>query len=313
MGSIILWILVIIVIVAALAGYAVWKITVKAQNPRVVHNDSNPQAPHEEVSWKSGGETIRGWLLTHPREGTEPAPVIVVAHGWGSNRSRIMRYALPLHEAGFFVLTYDVRSHGESGPARALTGLTFRDDLLAALEWIRGRDDLDAASIGVLGHSVGGFGSVLALDVGAPIAALVTDAMPVRFDTMVEAELRRKGMPVFPLAMLIGATMLLRSGISRRFLNHSSPARILADNERGARVPVLLVHSRKDNFIPPSELEHVLAKAPHVKHLFVDAEGHSVSEQDPSFWREVLPFFRTHLHKKGGLQPQPQAREQLYK
>ena len=300
MSWLIAGIIFIVVVVIALGWYAIWKITVKAQSPRLIPNDRGllEQVPHEEVSWKSGGETVRGWLLAHPRQESEgPAPVIVVAHGWGSNRSRILRYALPLHEAGFFVLTYDVRSHGESGPAKALTGLTFRDDLLAALEWVRSRADLDAARVGVLGHSVGGFGSVLALDVGAPIAALVTDAMPVRFDTMVEAELRRKGMPIFPLAKLIGGMMLLRSGISRRFLNHSAPARILADNERGARIPVLLVHSRGDNFIPPSELEHVVAKVPNVKHLFVDQEGHSVSEQDPAFWREVLPFFRTHLQK----------------
>lgn len=285
--------------VAVLGFYLIWQITVKAQHPRIVRNEQPPQVPLEEVSWESGGETIRGWLLTHPEDGqAPPVPVIVVAHGWGSNRSRILRYALPLHEAGFTVLTYDARSHGESGPAKALTGLTFRDDLLAALEWIRSRADLDAERIGVLGHSVGGFGSVLALDVGAPIRALVTDAMPVRFDTMVEAELRRKGMPAFPLAKLIGAVMLLRSGISRRFLNHSAPARILADNELGAKVPVLLIHSRRDTFIPPSELEHVAAKVPNVKHLFVEPEGHSVSEQDPAFWREVLPFFQTHLRTK---------------
>lgn len=292
------WILLALAAVAAAGWFGIRAITVKAQRPKVLRNEQPPDAPHEAVEWKSEGETVRGWLLKPSKPGdpaAEPSPVIVVAHGWGSNRSRVLRYALPLYEAGFAVLTYDARSHGESGTARALTGLTFRDDLLAALEWIRTRGDLDADRIGVLGHSVGGFGAVLALDVGAPIAALVTDAMPVRFDTMIAAELRRKGLPTFPLVPLIGGMMLRRSGISRRFLRQSDPARILADNERTGRVPALLVHSRGDTFIPPSELEHVLSRAPNAQHLFVNAEGHSVSEQDPAFWREVLPFFRKHL------------------
>ncbi|WP_051318449.1 alpha/beta hydrolase [Cohnella thermotolerans] len=292
------WGLLAAAVIVAMGVWLVWGITVKAQRPKILPNDQRPPVPYEDVQWRSGAATIRGWLLNPPAGGSEPAPVIVVAHGWGSNRSRILRYAVPLSEAGFCVLTYDVRSHGESETARALTGLTFRDDLLAAVEWIRTRGDLDANRIGVLGHSVGGFGAVLALDTGADIAALVTDAMPVRFETMVEAELRRKGMPTFPLTGLIGGTMLLRSGISRRFLKHAEPGRILADNERSGRVPVLLVHSRKDSFIPPSELEHVLSKVPNVRHLFVDQEGHSVSERDPAFWREVLPFFEQHLKKR---------------
>ncbi|GIO11341.1 hypothetical protein J19TS2_08960 [Cohnella xylanilytica] len=292
------WIGIAAAIVVALLGAGVWMMAVKAQSPTPKPNETKPPEPYEEAEWQSGESRIRGWLL-RPRAGRPgPWPVVVVAHGWGSNRSRVLRYAVPLRDAGFAVLTYDARSHGESGRVKAPSGLMFRDDLLAALRWIRARNDLDAGRIGVLGHSVGGFGAVLALDEGAPISALVTDAMPVRFATMVEAELRRKGLPPFPLANLIGAATLLRSGISRKVLKRADPARILADNERSGRVPALHVHSRKDSFIPPSELEHVLAAVPAARHLFVDEEGHSVSEKDPAFWPAVLPFFAEHLGSK---------------
>ncbi|MCC3375917.1 alpha/beta hydrolase [Cohnella sp. REN36] len=305
-----LWILIIVAAILAAGAAFVWLLTRKAQRPRQLPNETAPNVPYEEVSWNSGGQLIRGWFLPPPDAAAgEPQPAVVVAHGWGSNRSRVLRYAGPLHEAGFAVLLYDVRAHGDSGPHPAPSGLLFYQDLEAAIDWLGRHPDVDASRIGVLGHSLGAFGAVLALDAGAPIAALVTDAMPVRFATMVEAELKRRGLPAFPLAQLIPQVMVWRSRIPRRVMKRADPARILADNAQDQRVPTLHVHSRRDGFIPPSELDHVLSRTPSLSHLYVDVEGHSASERDPAFWETVLPFFRTHLSvpKKSGPASHPAA------
>jgi len=283
------------------AAAGVYGLTVKAQRPRLVRNEQTPSVPYESAEWISGGETVKGWFLSRSnREGAAPGrkPVIVVAHGWGSNRSRVLRYALPLYEEGYSVLMYDARSHGESGYYRTPTGLQFRDDLLSAIEWLGSRPDVDPARIGVIGHSLGGFGAVLALDEGAPIAALVTDAMPVRLSTMIEAELKRRRLPHFPLAQLVPRIMVWRSGISQAAMRRANPVRILHDNARGRGTPVLLVHSRQDYFIPPTELQTILARMPEHPHLFVDSEGHSSSDRDPAFWPAVTSFFRESLQKK---------------
>ncbi|WP_221469241.1 alpha/beta hydrolase [Cohnella nanjingensis] len=310
-----MWILGLVAVLVAAGAVFVWLLTRKAQSPRQLPNENKPGVPYEEVGWTSGGQPIRGWFLPQPNaSASEPGPAIVVAHGWGSNRSRVLRYAGPLHEAGFAVLLYDVRAHGDSGPHRAPSGLLFYQDIEAAIAWLNRRPDVDAARIGVLGHSLGAFGAVLALDAGVPIAALVTDAMPVRFATMVEAELRRRRLPAFPLAQMIPQVMVWRSGIPRRVMKRADPARILADNARGRRVPTLHIHSRGDDFIPPTELDHVLSRTPTLSHLFVDVEGHSASERDPAFWGTVIPFFRNQLsaQKKAGLQAiRPQA-QRLY-
>ncbi|WP_027087570.1 alpha/beta hydrolase [Cohnella panacarvi] len=277
---------------------AVYGLTVKAQKPRQLPNETVPPVPYEDVSWQSQGKSVRGWFM--PRPGTvhgEASPVIVVAHGWGSNRSRVLRYALPLHEEGFAILMYDARSHGESDHYRTPSGLQFRDDLCAAIDWLRTRQDIEVNRIGVIGHSLGAFGAVLAIDAGAPIAALVTDSMPVRLATMIGAELRRRKLPQFPLAHLIPQFMVWRSRIPRAMMRRANPVKILRDNAEKNGAPVLLVHSRRDELIPVSELNLVLAGAPGLPHLYVEAEGHSASDRDPAFWPVVKRFFGERLKK----------------
>jgi pimeloyl-ACP methyl ester carboxylesterase len=278
------------------AAAALYGLTVKAQRPRLLPNEIEPSVPYETVEWKSGGKTVRGWYLSRPnRDNPGKGPVIIIAHGWGSNRSRVLRYALPLYEEGYSILMYDARSHGESEFYKTPTGLQFRDDLLVAIDWLRTRPEVDLNRIGVLGHSLGAFGAVLALDAQAPIAALVTDAMPVHFATMISAELRRKKLPQFPLAHLLPRMMVWRSGIPSATMRRANPAAILAANANNLKIPVLLVHSRRDGFIPSTELNHVLSRTPDLPHLFVDVEGHSASEQDPAFWPAVKSFFRNQL------------------
>jgi uncharacterized protein len=286
------------------AAAGVYGLTVKAQRPRLIPNETKPTVPFEEVEWLSSGMRVKGWLLKHPSpnagENRSPVtiPVIVIAHGWGSNRSRVLRYALPLYEEGYAILMYDARSHGESEYYRTPTGLQFRDDLMSAIEWLLTRAEVDPARIGVLGHSLGAFGAVLALDAKTPIAALVTDAMPVRFATMIAAELRRRGLPRFPLAHLLPRMMVWRSRIPGAMMRRANPAAILADQERSRHTPVLLIHSLLDRFIPSSELRHVLSLAPNLPHLFVSSEGHSSSDRDPAFWPTVKTFFESVLQKK---------------
>lgn len=291
--------------VGALAGgvgAALYGLTVKAQRPRLLPNEIEPPMPYETVEWQSAGKTVRGWFIAQShadsRYNPEPGPGIIIAHGWGSNRSRVLRYALPLFNEGYAILMYDARSHGDSDYYKTPTGLQFRDDLLAALEWLHTRPEVDPTRIGVLGHSLGAFGAVLALDARAPIAALVTDSMPVRFATMIGAELKRRKLPLFPLAQLLPRMMVWRSGISRSIMKRANPVRILMDNDREGQTPVLLVHSRNDGFIPPTELNLVLSRTPNLPHLYVDSPGHSSSERDPTFWPAVKSFFRNELQKK---------------
>lgn len=286
------WIVAGVVLLAmlAVAGAVIWKIGVASQKPRWLPNVQKPSRTYRDVEFDSDGSLLKGWLLI-PENGRQSHPTVIVVHGWGSNRSRVLRYAEPLVDRGYAVLVFDVRCHGDSEKIPAASAFMFRDDVAAAVAYMRGRPEIDSDRIAVLGHSLGGFGALLALGDGMRVRAIVTDATPVRFETMLKAELARRRMPLFPLSSFIPAIWLLRAGISRSVYRKASLQDILVHNEQQEQVPVLMLHATKDDFIPSQDLVALAAQI-NVRHALVDIEGHSRSEQVPAFWEEVDSFLK---------------------
>ncbi|ANE49087.1 hypothetical protein SY83_20825 [Paenibacillus swuensis] len=280
-------------VILILVFYACWYVSARAQTPKRRPIEHMPDMPYEDISFLSQGSVIKGWFVPSSDLKTKP-PVILIAHGWNSNRSRVLRYARPLYNAGYALLLYDARSHGESDGIPAPSGMAFRDDLLSAVDYIHARPDVDANRIGVLGHSLGGFAGAASLWDERRIRALVTDSMPVRIEAMIGAELNRLRIPLFPLATIIPRVWFIRAGINREML--AKLDLISALSRSGDAVPRLHVHSRNDDYVPSTELDYLAAQSlSGAEHLYVDARGHSCSETDPLFWERVLPFFRNHI------------------
>ncbi|MFF2091669.1 alpha/beta hydrolase [Paenibacillus sp. NPDC058174] len=288
----------------ALAGAAaagIWRVGARSQSPKrkEVTGIVDSRLIVDDVAFESAGSKLAGWLIRLPSaDADRPLPVVIVAHGWGSNRSRVLRYAKPLYEAGYGVFLYDARSHGDSEDIKAPSALMFRDDVLAAVQAVSTLPGIDRDRIVVLGHSLGGFGAVLSLAQGMKVRAVVTDSMPVHFDTMVRSQLKAKGLPFFPLGYFIPAIWLLRAKIPRAVVREANVPDILRQyagaSEAAAlhKTPVYMVHSLGDSFIPAQDLQKLkdtLAPGT-IDTLFVQSDGHSASEQDPKFWEHVLPF-----------------------
>ena len=110
--------------------------------------NGNLGAPYQAVSFQArDGLRLDGWFV-RPRNG---ATVIVYPGKKGTQR-----HARMLVRNGYGVLVFDRRGEGTSeGDPNAL-GWGFDQDLLGALAYLRGRDDVDPSRIGGLGLSVGG-------------------------------------------------------------------------------------------------------------------------------------------------------------
>ena len=304
------WLLASFFIIIALLAAFVWQMGVRSQKPRKL---TNADAPDVDTQWRSlsftsNGSKLEGWLLL-PASCAEPekglAPLIVVAHGWGSNRTRVLRYTRPLYESGFAVFMYDARSHGDSDSISAPSALMFRDDVQAAVDTARRLPGIDPDRIAVLGHSLGGFGALLALDQGIQVRAVVTDSMPVRFETMMKSELKRKKIPFFPLAYLIPMIWLIRARISRAEFKAASIPLVLskhAGSPEAGRTPVMMIHSSGDDFISAEDLRVLKRQLPEgiISTLFVSTKGHSASEQEPAFWERVIPFLQETVMNASG-------------
>jgi len=198
----------------------------------------------------------------------------------------------PLYQGGYSLLAYDARSHGESAKVPAPSGISMRDDFLSALDYAMARPDVDSTRIGVLGHSLGAFGSIVALGHGAghKLRAVVTDAMPARAHNMMKNELQRRGIPLFPLVYLLPWIWFKRSHVTQEDTQLDVPI-------NGCNVPVLMTHSRGDGAVPVTEMDYVrsIVRRSNVEFFYLECEGHNTSADQPSFWEQVLPFFREHL------------------
>ena len=68
----------------------------------------------ENVIFKSEGKNCAAWLYV-PDNLTQPAPAIVMAHGFSLVKEVFLdRYAAVFCENGFIVLVFDYRNFGES-------------------------------------------------------------------------------------------------------------------------------------------------------------------------------------------------------
>lgn len=128
----------------------------------------DPRPPHpyrvEDVAYRGDGVDLAG-TLTAP-EGAGPFPAVLLTTGSGPQDRDEQLYghkpflvlADALTRAGYAVLRVDDRGVGGSGGE--LTRATYdalAGDVVAGVEFLRGRPEIDPARVGLLGHSEGGY------------------------------------------------------------------------------------------------------------------------------------------------------------
>eukprot|EP00163_Fabomonas_tropica_P010910 TRINITY_DN2123_c0_g1_i1.p1 TRINITY_DN2123_c0_g1~~TRINITY_DN2123_c0_g1_i1.p1 ORF type:complete len:305 (-),score=14.54 TRINITY_DN2123_c0_g1_i1:77-991(-) len=113
------------------------------------------EAPYEFLS---EGTTCRGTLYT-PESGSEAMQCIVMAHGFGlTHASGLAPFKEAFCKAGYAVFAFDYRHFGESDgqPRQTLSPRKEVNDWLAALEFVRQLDCIDAGRICLWGTSFSG-------------------------------------------------------------------------------------------------------------------------------------------------------------
>src|SRR5205085_2079920 len=106
---------------------------------------------HEDVRFSNGAIQLAGTLISQATGGKHPAVILV--HGSGAeNREYILPWARFLVRKGMAVLGYDKR--GVGGSTGDWYTASFDDlaaDAVAAFNFLRKRNDIDPAQIGLLG------------------------------------------------------------------------------------------------------------------------------------------------------------------
>jgi fermentation-respiration switch protein FrsA (DUF1100 family) len=119
----------------------------------------------EDVTFENTKEnfTLAGTLTLPSKEGNFPAVVLITGSGLQNRNEEILGHkpflilADHLTRKGIAVLRFDDRNCGESqGDAHNATTENFADDVDAAVQYLKLRNEIDKARIGLIGHSEGG-------------------------------------------------------------------------------------------------------------------------------------------------------------
>jgi dienelactone hydrolase len=155
---------------------------------------------HQAISFWSDGSRLKGDVFK-PRDlkPGDKLPGILLIHGWGGNKTNLNRlYAPQFARLGFVVMSFDLRSWGESEGffladdalpmadktsevsiagkhVRSIVNpLKMIEDAHAALSWLVAEPNLQADNIGIWGTSLGGGLALVTAANDKRIKALVT-------------------------------------------------------------------------------------------------------------------------------------------
>lgn len=240
------------------------------------------------------GLALPAWFIP---AGPEPGPGVVLVHGWESARDRTLPNAQVLHAAGFHVLTFDVRGHGANAPeVMPISAGEYGGDALAAVHAMLDRPEV--TSVGLLGHSLGGVGGLIAAAADPRVAAAVIVSAPADPYRLTRQTFRLARLPLpdpiaWPLAWLTTRVYLRPRGHTVDGVNAS---RAVATY----RGPLLLIHGDDDVVVPAGHLERLAAAAraaradrdiAPLETLLVPGGQHSWLYEFPEYRRAVGRFF----------------------
>ena len=112
----------------------------------------------KEISINAEGVSLSAWLYT-PDELSEPAPVVVMAHGFSAVKEQYLdKYAEVFAEAGLCALVFDHRNFGESEgePRQEIDPWQQIRDYRHAITFASTQREIDSDRIGIWGTSYSG-------------------------------------------------------------------------------------------------------------------------------------------------------------
>jgi uncharacterized protein len=144
--------------------------------------DTNSPSPHksEEVSFSNGAIRLSGTLYIPTRSGQYPGIVVLhAANGGKRDYHAYQHLTTALPAAGFATLLFDRRGSGASeGDFNTARFDDFATDALAGVAFLKTRQDIDPAQIGLWGVSQGGWLGPLAATMSDEVAFVVSVSGP---------------------------------------------------------------------------------------------------------------------------------------
>jgi len=215
------------------------------------------------------------WL---PHSGPSPHPGVVVVHGAGSRKENHADFARLAMADGWAALTFDLPGHGASEPE--FTGGAV-DDVVAMVDLLATRPDVDPARVALRGSSLGGFLAICAA-AAEPTVAGVIAICPASEDHLA------RGVRQGRFEMRIGDPLDLEAWLAAQDVGEAV--------ERLAGRPLFLMHAEGDTQVPVERSEHLYERAGEPRKLVIAPGGaHTTVQHDSELQSVALRWLERRL------------------
>jgi dipeptidyl aminopeptidase/acylaminoacyl peptidase len=251
----------------------------------------DPRSEHglafEDVEFRaSDGLALRGWWI--PRQGARRA--IVAVHGAAGTRLSFLALAPLLHGAGYSLLLFDSRGHGESdGPNVGAAFASGYLDVLAAAQFAREAPGIE--KVAALGASQGASSALLAGGLADELDAVVAQAGGTSLFDLLRAIPDLRDVADFQIDVIAAiAKWRIGSPASSIFDRDAGPIAVV---DRISPTPLLIIHGSNDEQVPLSQGRTLFERAREPKELWViEGGGHRGlrSYAETEYGRRVVAF-----------------------
>jgi pimeloyl-ACP methyl ester carboxylesterase len=242
------------------------------RSPTATEQQVIEQAVCSRVASRGVALAVYGWGA---------GPTVLLVHGWGGCGAQLTTFAPPLLHAGFRVMACDLPAHGQTAGTQT-NGFEFAEAIQAIA-------DQDGPFAGIIAHSWGAAGALMALSEGVAAQRVVClssacwllssvrmHAKLLRLSPETESELRQL------IELNFGEGVWQRASMDLRVSQ--------------LRTPGLLFHDGQDRMISPTESEAIAQAWSGSNLVLTSGLGHNRILQNASVIDRAVAFIKGEIN-----------------
>ena len=218
-------------------------------------------------------------------DASQPAErYVILTHGYEGNRFRMLSYLRIFFEAGYHVILYDLRDHGENEPSFCTFSIREGRDLAAVIEDTYRRYG-SSIFLGLHGESLGAATTIRSLMYPSDVKFAIADCGFADIENVIEGEFKAQHIP--------NLNYKLTAFMTKKKYGYSFDEMRPIDALAGNKVPLLFIHGANDRFILPINSRRMMqATDGYAEMHLIPGAAHANSVRTaPRMYEEIVKAF----------------------